>query len=143
MEALAAIGLASAIVQFVDFSSRLIAGAKEAYTSASGMTAASEDSDVLINNLKDLTGRLKVRTTGNVLSAEDERLIALKRGCEKLSCELQEVLQKTRARKKGSKLSSIKASLKAQSQREKLASLEKRLDSYRSEILGQILGMMR
>lgn len=143
MEALAAIGLASAIVQFVDFSSRLIAGAKEVYSSASGMTAASEDSDVMVNNLKDLTRRLKVQTTSETLSTEDRNLISLQQGCEKLSCELQELLQTTKAKKRGSKLSSIRASLKAQSQKEKLASIEKRLDRYRIQILGQLLDMMR
>lgn len=143
MEALAAIGLASAIVQFVDFSSKLVTGASEIYSSTSGMPAAMGDCDVIIGNLRSLTGRLKVPLMHGSLSTEDKRLVALKDGCERLSDDLLAVIQTTKAKKPGSRLSSLKASWKGLRQRGKLASIESRLDRYRTEVLGQLLTMMR
>lgn len=58
MDPLTAIGLASAIVQFVDFSYTLVSEAREMYSSAKGARAEHDEADSAIDRLRDLTSRL-------------------------------------------------------------------------------------
>lgn len=143
MDPLTALGLASAILQIVDFSSKLVHGAKEAYSSASGTTTELEDSEIGVNSLKRLTRQLDVDVTAAHLSTEDKNLIDLKKGCEKLSGEIEDIVQATKVKKSGSKRASLEVSLKAMSRKKKIASLEGRLTKYRSQILEHMSAMMR
>jgi hypothetical protein len=54
MEALLAVGLASNVVQFADFASRLVASARNLYLSANGKSAPNEELELLTRNLRAL-----------------------------------------------------------------------------------------
>lgn len=143
MDPLTALGLASAILQVVDFSSRLISGAKQAYASASGTTSEIEDSEIMITSLSALGRRLDVHVTGAHLSTEDENLLDLKKGCEELSREINGIVQATKVKKPGSRRESFKVALKAIPRKKTIASLEARLNKYRSQLLEYMLSIMR
>lgn len=143
MEALAAIGLASSIVQFVDFSSKIVARAVKIYSSASGMTAEFEDIEVVTEELCLFTRRLRDPAADRLATDEHSNLLLLRSRCVELCKELEQLVQGTKARKAGSRISSLKASVKGLRQEKKLEELQVRLDRYRAQILGQVLEMLR
>lgn len=143
MEALAAIGLASAIVQFVDFSSTLVSGAREIYSSASGAKTESDAADQSIDRLRDLTRRLPRIVLTAAMTPDEKRLVALKDGCHDVSHELGEILGAGRAKTPGSKRASLRASWNTIRNTKKVANLQSRLDRYRAEVLGVLQAMMR
>jgi hypothetical protein len=58
METLAAVGLAAAVVQFVEFSSSLISAANEVYSSQSGMIHEQANLEYVYGNLQEFSSRL-------------------------------------------------------------------------------------
>ncbi|KAI0466551.1 hypothetical protein F4859DRAFT_519006 [Xylaria cf. heliscus] len=117
MEAIAALGLASNIIQLINFSSKLITGAFEVYNSASGVVEEFEN-------------------------AQDQKLVSLMQGCEKLSHELQSLIQKTKAKRPKSKAESFRASWKALMSKGELKSIKARLNQYPSQTLTLLLVMI-
>lgn len=143
MDPLSALGLVSAIVQVIDFSSKLISGAAEVYSSASGTTAGFEDSDRAIRSLRNLTRRLDVRTTGDPLSSEDRSLLEVKHGCEDLSRDILRLISSTKTQSPTSKRDSFVVSWRAMRRKGKLKQLEGRLDRYRAQAQEYLLATMR
>lgn len=143
MDPLSALSLACGILQVVDFSSRLIFGAVEIYSSASGTTAEFEDSDRAVESLRNLTRRLDVHATNGALSSEDRNLLAIKSGCQELSREIQEIINSTKTKKRKSKRASCLVSWRAMRRRAKLKSLGERLDRYRKQAQEYLLATMR
>lgn len=143
MDPLSALGLTSAILQIIDFSSKLISGAAEIYSSASGTTAQFEDSDRTIQSLENLTRRLDVRTTGGPLSIQERNLLQVKHGCEGLSRDIQSIISSTKTKKPESKLASWAASWRVMRRRGKLKKLEGRLDRYRAQVQEYLFATMR
>lgn len=143
MDPFTAIGLASDIVQFVDFSSTLVSGAREIYSSASGARTEHDEADLAIDRLRDLTRRLPRVVPIQTLTPDDRRLLSLKTGCEGVSDELEKILEAGRARTPGSKRSSFRASWNNIRNRDKLANLQSRLDRYRGEVFGVLQAMIR
>jgi hypothetical protein len=58
MDPLTAIGLASSIVQFVDYTTKLIQGAKEIYISVSGTTEENKSLETITKEMEGLSSRL-------------------------------------------------------------------------------------
>lgn len=67
----------------------------------------------------------------------------VKRGCEELCQEMENVNNSTKFKNPGSKRASVLVSWKALRRREKLKKLEERLDRYRTQILDYVLKTMR
>lgn len=143
MDPLSALGLTSAILQIIDFSAKLISGAAEIYSSASGTTIAFEDSDRTIESLRNLTRRLDVRTSGGPLSREDRRLLEIKDGCEVLSRDVQAIISAIRPKNPGSRRESLLASWKTMRRKGKLKTLEERLDRHRAQVQEYLMAAMR
>jgi hypothetical protein len=133
MDPLTAIGLASNILSFIDFSAKLIKGAYAIYISPSGTTAENDDSSRLLDDLRQATEALDSDFQGK--TKHEKSLCKLSENCRQLSEELQAILKKLRVTEKDSRLKSIIVSLKSMRKEKEIASIEKRLDSYRLEIL--------
>jgi hypothetical protein len=92
MDPFAAIGLASSIVQFVDYSTKLINGARDIYDSASGMTEHNKSLESIVNEMKLLSSKLLPRTGG---PSEDEKALChVAAECNILSDQILELLGK-------------------------------------------------
>jgi uncharacterized protein YukE len=133
MDPLTAIGLASNILSFIDFSAKLIKGAYKIYSSQSGTTEENEDSSKLLDDLREATEALYSDFRGQ--TKHEKSLRKLSENCRQLSAELQTVLNKLRVTEKDSRLKSVVVSLMSMRKEKEIASIEKRLDSYRLEIL--------
>lgn len=143
MDPVSSLGLASAILQVIDFSSKLISGAAEVYSSASGTIVKFEDSDKAIESLRSLTRRLDVRNMGGPLSSEDRSLLETKHGCEDLSRDIQAIVKSTKTAGTKSRRVSVMVSWRALRRKGKLKTLEERLDRYRAQAQEYLLATMR
>ena len=140
MDLLAAIGLATNILTFVDFSWKLLAGARELYQSSSGQTV--EDAFIArnISELQRVVEDLDTDGTGD--SVHEKVLQELASRCASLSSELVNLLDDLR--KKGhSKWGAVKGQLKRMRKKDEITNLQRRIDEYRSQILVRLALMMR
>ena len=133
MDPLTAIGLASSIVQFVDFSTKLIHGAREIYDSVSGETEENRSLEAVVSEMERLSSKLL--SPNNPQQTEDERaLCRLAAECNILSDQILGLLEKIKPKDAKSKRQSAWAAVKNKlHEREKLE-LEKRLENCRSQL---------
>lgn len=137
LDPLTAIGLASAIVQFVDFSTKILHGAQEMYESASGATEENRSLEVVVSDVKRLSSKLKA--TCRAQQSDDEKaLCSLAEECNSLSADLFELLQKVKSKDSKSKRQAALAALKNKRYESKKLGIEKRLESCRSQLGLQI-----
>ncbi|KAF6812297.1 hypothetical protein CMUS01_13088 [Colletotrichum musicola] len=144
MEALAALGLASNMLQFVEFSTKIVRGASNVYQSASGLLVELQDVAAITESLGLHMNKLAPPpAVDHAQNAGNDPLVELANGCRKTCAELQQVMEKIRGKEPGSRRDSLRVAWRALRQKEKLEELEKRLDRYRSQILTQLLFDMR
>ncbi|KAJ0415319.1 hypothetical protein BJY00DRAFT_266622 [Aspergillus carlsbadensis] len=133
MDPLTAVSLAGTILQFIDFSSKLVAGTYEIYRSASGATAENEDITTVITDLKEVTLELDADIVGR--GKHEKALKALATKCGELSGQLLAVLEKLRASDKQSAWKSLRVKWASMRKSDEIQRIERRLGEYRSEIL--------
>ncbi|KAF6803622.1 hypothetical protein CSOJ01_10753, partial [Colletotrichum sojae] len=126
-----AAGLASSILTFIEVSYKITKGAHEIYTSVSGNT---EEHAHVINVISDLErASSRLAAPGRV----DAEIASLSDKCRALSQELLDLLQKLQVKDKNVLRSFSVAFASARKQKE-IASIEKRLDQYRQQILPRL-----
>jgi pyruvate-formate lyase-activating enzyme len=139
MEAIAALGLASNIIQIVDFSSRIISRGQEIYSSSDGSTAEHALLSDVARNLAELHQSLivsgSVRDKGKrKLTVADKQLLDLKIESQKIVKDLQEALNKIKLSKKDRKWRSVRHALLSIQSDKEIANLAARLDSIRKQV---------
>lgn len=141
-----AVGLASAILTFVDFSSKIIAGSYDIYTSASGSSDENVDLRRVTEDLQLLTQRLNP-TRATIIPAvqtnDDVVLAELARNCQQVAAELLAMLKTLQTQTPNSKRDSLRVALRSLRKKREVESLEKRLERYRRQIFDRTLLMMR
>ncbi|KAF4986068.1 hypothetical protein FDECE_16146 [Fusarium decemcellulare] len=140
MEPLSSLSLAGNIVQFVEFSAKLVKKANEIKKSASGVTEELGDATTISQSLQSMLQGMQ--TPANPTSEHDKQLVVLAQNCSKLCRELQIHVQHIKGKGVSSKTGSLGVSWRILTESGKLASMEQRLDRYRSQILSYILFMM-
>lgn len=142
MECLAAVGLASNIVSFVDFSCKLFNQATVIHHSTSG---SSQDTQDLENITRMLRGHCATLSHANYtgLSHGHTALKKLARECEATASELLSALQTVKTNNPNSKWRSFRAALAKSWREERIAAMAENLDSYRDQMMFQLLLMQR
>ena len=137
LDPLSAIGLASAIVQFVDFSAEIIDGAREVYGSMSGATERNRSLEVVVSQMRNLISQLS--TTDSSQQSEDEKALRrLANECKILADQILDLLQKIKAKDPDSTLQAVWAALKGQKYKREMSELEGRLESCRNHLEFQL-----
>ena len=142
MDPLSALSVAASAVQFVDFSSRLVAGSLELHNSATGQLVEHTDLEHVTKNLDKLTTDLYHSLSLDKLTENDQRLHEVCRKCHGTAVELSKALDKLKAQR-GSKWESVAKALRSIWSREKIETLRGRLDKHRQELILLILVMLR
>lgn len=141
MDPVSAIGLASAILTFIDAAFKVVSGTYEVYESSSGATAENEHIDTIVGDLQDLTSDL---TTINVGKTRNEiALRALASKCEVVSNDLQHLLSSLRVSGAHTTWSSLRVKIKSMRKEKEITGLEKQLADYRAQILARLNLMLR
>lgn len=138
LEALAAIGLAGNIVQFIDFCCTLFSQTRQISSSASGLSSD-------LNNLSEITTSLKgfciTFSNGSTGSQQDKTHAALQKLAADCGCaaqQLSDAIDRVRSKKPGSNFSSFRACLKGVWNQNEIKHMEKRVDSFRAALILQI-----
>jgi hypothetical protein len=131
-----AAGFAAAIVAFIDFSYKIVKGSYGLYQSPAGTSNEHVHIDTVV---KDLTEVAKCLHPASVAASGAPRhrqaLQQLALGCQNVAEELTKILEDLK-RKDGNKAwRSLEARWKSLRQESTLASLEKRLEKYQSQIM--------
>ncbi|KAF6827838.1 hypothetical protein CPLU01_08857 [Colletotrichum plurivorum] len=138
MDPLSAVGFASSILTFVEFSFKVISGTLEIVRS--GNTAENAHVSVVINDLHRIAKNLRqLSAAPNGSTYHDDGLDSLTSECLAISNELVALLQKLKIKAGDSKWKSINVSLRSMWARGDVAYLENRLDKCRSQIMMRLL----
>jgi hypothetical protein len=144
MESLTTLGLAANIVQFVDYSTRLLAEASEVYHSATGLSKEYVELRDVADNLKDLVERLVAPTNPGPTSSAQAEISKIALSAKTVAKDLIstiETLKVSDGSKKGWR--SFRQALSTLWNKEKIVGLQKRLDAFRDQLSIQILAHVR
>lgn len=133
MDPITAIGLASAILTFVDFSYSLVNGMLYIANSAKGITEENEHSSNMLEELQKATKGLDRNLKGS--NEHEIELSNLATNCRSLSSELAAVLEKLTVKDKRSKLQRFRISLASRMKQDTVATIQQRLMDYRQAIV--------
>jgi formate dehydrogenase maturation protein FdhE len=136
MEPLAALGIASNIIQIVNFASRLVSRGHELYQSADGRLADHAVLDSAAQNLSTLANdQLKF---GGAISREPTatyaQLVKLKADSQTIADKLSSALNKASVRGKHKKWQSIFQALMSIYKEKEISSLASQLDNIRKQV---------
>lgn len=144
MEALAAVGLAGNIVQFIDFSCKLFDQANSIYHSHTGSSESTQDLGYIAQHLQSLSAKLsrdahtQPQAQNSVALQNQRDLRQLAQKCQGASNELQSALHALKAKDSNSKWSSFRAALSSTWKQAEVDALAKRLSDYRLELILQL-----
>lgn len=131
LEPLATIGLVSNIVQFVDFSNKILSKTKKFYRSADGTLEENNNAELAAKRLVELSTALQT-TAG--FSNGDETLQKICKECNEMAEELLKALEELKVNGTNSKWKSVRKALKSVCRKEEIDGIQNRLASFREEM---------
>lgn len=129
MEAVAAIGLASSIITFIDAATSIVKTANDVYKSADGSSEESTMREAVASSMQDIARRLQ--RPGHI---ESGSLHQLAKQCQSLSGDIIALSESTKAPKGSSMRGSLAAGFRSWVKKGTLTQLEQRLDSCKSQL---------
>lgn len=140
MDPSSAVGVASAVVQFVDFSSKLIWGTIKIYRAKQENRRGGEDYDDLQDLTESLVGindRIRLELSGlneATMSGNDQVVAKLCRECNQIAEELLSALKRLKSGSRNQAWASFVQALRTVWSESEIESLKKTLDSFRTQI---------
>jgi hypothetical protein len=135
MDPLTAIGLVSGIISIIDFSTKVLSGAKEVYDSGHGATAENRSLAAITTEMQTLsTGFIVPDVTNTNLSTQEKAISVLAAECKVLSGDILKLLEKIGSSKGKSRSESLKTEVKSTWYKEEKEELLTRLDRCRSQL---------
>ncbi|KAJ4179669.1 hypothetical protein NW767_014574 [Fusarium falciforme] len=147
MDPVSAVGLASSIITFIEFGSKLLKGAKEIRDSANDSLKKNESREVIAEAMKEAVAKLKTPDPVRI-PLEQQKLCDLAVKCSDLSNRILELLQKIKPKNK-MRLRVYRASYRAWRKEDEIRVLEESLRDCRSQLalslthLARILAMVQ
>ena len=147
LDPFSALSLAGNIVQFVDFSCKLISESQEVYRSAAGASVENVEVEIIAENLSQLSDKLTNSSTPisrDGLHKDEAALAGLAASCKEVANELLFTIQRLRV-KDGPrrKWRSFHQALKTVWKESKIVELQNRLNSLRNEMTIQTISIVR
>jgi N-terminal domain on NACHT_NTPase and P-loop NTPases len=140
MDPVSAIGLASAIISFIDFAQQIVTGVDEIYSSTTGATKENTHIETIISDLDDAAGDL---TEISSKTKHGKALNALASQCKKVSEDLLQLLNTLTVSGERTTWKVLKITIRNARKEGKVAKTLARLREYRSQILLQLSLMLR
>ncbi|KAL1613149.1 hypothetical protein SLS60_001381 [Paraconiothyrium brasiliense] len=143
MEPLSALGLASSVIQIVDFSGRLLAKSREIYTSAEGTIEEHGLLEESANNLAELSVALSAPLHGiekqrlqsrQKVHAADRQLLRLCTDCKNVTTRLLAELDRLKSKGPHGKLKSVQQALRHMGSQSEILNLKGKLDDIRKQV---------
>jgi len=137
---LAALGLAANIVQFVDFSHRLLSESKALYNSATGSSADNVVIETVATDLHLLNAKF---TTRSAVGAIPDSMRNLASQCKDHAIEILDVLDKIKVKRPHKKWKSFPQAVRSIWKKEEIEELVRRMERLRNEMHFRLQIMMR
>ncbi|KAL9108602.1 MAG: hypothetical protein Q9227_006688 [Pyrenula ochraceoflavens] len=143
LDALAALSLATAAVQFLEFGIKIISKSKEIYESADGLSADQVEQAAVSTRLLDLTKELlqaqHASAKAKKLSKAEESLRSIVGECATLADDFQGTLESVKITGRHRRWKSFRQALKSVWTKDGLEKRVRRLDRLRQEVILQLL----
>jgi len=133
MDPIGIVGLASAIITFVDFSWTLVAGAIEIYKSNEGIHKDNAKLEGVISNLASASEELE--RMNQAKTGAEQRIKQLAKNCQDDAKLLLQILQKVKLPGKRTPWKSLRTQIASMTTKSDIEELKGQLQEYRSEIL--------
>lgn len=133
MDPISAFGLASSIINFIDFGCELVSFARQVRSSATGATTENQHINFLSARIEATATELKVRST-SVTTPDEQRLHDLSEECLTLSQDLRTLVGKIKAKDPKCKRQLVKSFIMDLKKKEEKRNLEERLDKCRDQL---------
>ena len=149
LDPFSALSLASNIVQFVDFSSKLISNSAELYSSKTGSIAKHKELESLYLDLHQLSQKVNTSSqpsNGNVGRSQEEAALGRVAGlCMETADELLSTIRKLKSPTTGPhrKWRSFRQALKSVWKQERIDALQKKLDSISGQLNTHYAAILR
>ncbi len=150
MEALATVGLASSIVQFVDFATKIISKGYQYQKSVDGVLDENVELQAIADSLDQLSKGLVTRKKKTSLaswsmknSKEDEALKAVAKECQKIANDLSIAVDRLKITGNRTKWKSFRQALKSQWRKEEIEATLRRLRLAREDLIVHLLVVMK
>jgi len=150
MEALAAVGLASSVVQFVDFATKIISKGYQYQRSVDGVLDENVELQAIADCLDQLSKGLvtsKEKTSPSSRrkknSKENEALKAIAMECQKIANDLSTAVDRLKMSGKRTKWKSFRQALKSQWKKEEIEATLRRLRLAREDLVVHLLVVMK
>lgn len=142
MDPLTAIGLVSNILSFIDFSARLLKGAKEVHDSHHGVLEENRSRGTIMREMQRMSTQMSV---SEAPEKEDENssLRILASECRQLSTQLISLLERIKPDDSGSKTQSLLSAIRNKIYDSERESLEARLSDCRSQLHLELSNLTR
>ena len=131
LDPVAALGLAGNIVQFVDFSCKILRDTKSLYESSTGVSA---DNNLLEAISRDLMNLNNALTAPSAIGAIPESTRNLASRCKDIAAELLSTLERLKVSGSHRKWKSLVQALRSVWNKDQIESLVRRMESLRNEI---------
>ena len=143
LDPLSAASLAAAILQFVDFGSKIIVSGYETYRSTLGATEESVDLEYLTQKLYKFQDQLS--TSSSKLVHSDQELQKLAQKCSCIAGDLLVLLDSLKVKEKGlvRTWEALRQSCRLVWKKDEIAKKEKLLDSITGQVNSRLLYMIR
>ena len=143
LDPLTAISLASAIVQFVDFSIKIVSQTQEIYQSASGATRENVTIGEITQDIKDIYQNVTRNVSSRQPQTNDMALLRLAESCEREADALLLILAELKVPPGASHWTSFRKAIKSARQKGKVQELETRLGKLQKQANSRLLFMMK
>ncbi|KAI0886806.1 uncharacterized protein GGS22DRAFT_117799 [Annulohypoxylon maeteangense] len=145
MEAVAALGLASNILQLIECGYKVVATAKELYESGEETTNANKNAGFIAQEMRELSLRVMNQLPTSGLTNDERALCQLAQQCSQLSNKLLVLLDDLKLKKPGGKLEAmtgaVTGALRNMRKKKERDQLQADLDRYRQQLNVQINSM--
>ena len=141
MDPFTALGLASNIVQFLDFTCSLVSGTWKIYRAPTGSSERIHDLQTITTDMQLLTNDLTISTARGTTKV-GERLRSIAFACQDVSKDLQQVLSKLQVSGKSTVWKSFLVALAEFWKADQVASLTSRLDLLQRELNTYLLKLL-
>jgi hypothetical protein len=145
LDPLTALSLASSVVQFLDFSAKLVGKGNELYKSADGSSVGNAELELIAKDLQELHERLQqAPPPPTTLTDSNLALRKLSKQCSSIAGELLDALEKLKVHGSSNRRwKSFRQALKGLMKKDEVDAIAQRLQYFRNELNLHILVSMR
>ncbi|KAL1595199.1 hypothetical protein SLS60_009887 [Paraconiothyrium brasiliense] len=138
MDPFSALSVATSVIQFLDFATKIVHGTRQIYQTGTGAAAENADIELCASELHNLCTRLETSNLPHPRSADDDALCRIANRCVSISKELSSLLEKIKGKNPDSKWQCMISAVKTQLKKNERDDILARLSQCRAQLDSQL-----